>query len=523
VTDIHHGAEASTVAIIGAGFGGICMGIKLRRAGIPFVIFEKASRAGGVWRDNVYPGAACDIPSHLYSFSFEPSFGWSRTYGRAVEIQRYIDNCARKYGVLEHIRFNSEVAGMEFDPGRGRWRIDLCDGGACDARFVVAATGQLSRPVEPRIAGLETFPGKLFHSASWDHDYDLAGKTVAVIGSGASAIQFVPEIAPKVGKLHLFQRSAPYVLPKPDRPYTRFEKHLYRRLPIALAANRARFYLYHESRVVPMTKGRGLGLMRGMFMRNLRRQVDDPALRARLVPHYPIGCKRVLISNDWYPAITRPNVEVISAGLKEIRGVKVSGFDQPNNPDDSPAKRAGIEVGDVIIGVNGQPVDHVSALQRAIRGFKPGQTVSLDVMRFGDKKTLNVKLGEPPADTVSDIAAANDDRREPVSSTNERSYDKLGISVQPVPTDLIRTAKVGDRWSHGLLVSDVSPSGPAYRELSEGTSIIVRVLYPEKKDINSIKDFEDVVSKLKRGDLITLLVYDVRPPGVTSSITLKAQ
>jgi S1-C subfamily serine protease len=149
--------------------------------------------------------------------------------------------------------------------------------------------------------------------------------------------------------------------------------------------------------------------------------------------------------------------------------------------------------------------------------------VSLDVMRFGDKKTLNVKLGEPPADTVSDIAAANDDRREPVSSTNERSYDKLGISVQPVPTDLIRTAKVGDRWSHGLLVSDVSPSGPAYRELSEGTSIIVRVLYPEKKDINSIKDFEDVVSKLKRGDLITLLVYDVRPPGVTSSITLKAQ
>ena len=211
------------------------------------------------------------------------------------------------------------------------------------------------------------------------------------------------------------------------------------------------------------------------------------------------------------------------AGLKEIRGVKVSGFDQPNNPEDSPAKRAGIEVGDVIVGVNGQPVDHVSALQRVIRGFKPGQTVSLDVMRFGDKKTFNVKLGEPPADTVSDIAAANDDRREPVSSTNERNYDKLGISVQPVPSDLIRTAKVSDRWSHGLLVSDVSPSGPAYRELSEGTSIIVRVLYPEKKDINSIKDFEDVVSKLKHGDLITLLVYDVRPPGVTSSITLKAQ
>jgi cation diffusion facilitator CzcD-associated flavoprotein CzcO len=378
VTDIHHGAEASTVAIIGAGFGGICMGIKLRRAGIPFVIFEKASRAGGVWRDNVYPGAACDIPSHLYSFSFEPSFGWSRTYGRAVEIQRYIDNCARKYGVLEHIRFNSEVAGMEFDPGRGRWRIDLCDGGACDARFVVAATGQLSRPVEPRIAGLETFPGKLFHSARWDHDYDLAGKTVAVIGSGASAIQFVPEIAPKVGKLHLFQRSAPYVLPKPDRPYTRFEKHLYRRLPIALAANRARFYLYHESRVVPMTKGRGLGLMRGMFMRNLRRQVDDPALRARLVPHYPIGCKRVLISNDWYPAITRPNVEVISAGLKEIRGSRVVGTDGTEREVDAVIFGTGFAATDFLAPMQITGVEHVDLQQAWHQGAQAylGMTVS---------------------------------------------------------------------------------------------------------------------------------------------------
>jgi serine protease Do len=210
------------------------------------------------------------------------------------------------------------------------------------------------------------------------------------------------------------------------------------------------------------------------------------------------------------------------AGLKEIRGVKVSGFDPADDPESSPAKRGGVEVGDVIVAVNGQQVDHVSALQRVIRNFKPGQTVSLDVMRFGDKKTLNVKLGEPPADKTSDIAAANDDSREPVATGNERSYDKLGISVQPVPTDVARNAQLSDQWRRGLLVTDVSPTGPAYRELSEGSSIIVRVLYPQKRDIRSAADFEDVVSKLKKGDLITLLVYDVRAQG-TTSITLKAQ
>jgi serine protease Do len=211
------------------------------------------------------------------------------------------------------------------------------------------------------------------------------------------------------------------------------------------------------------------------------------------------------------------------AGLKEIRGVKVSGFDPADKPESSPAKRGGVEVGDVIVAVNGQPVDRVSTLQRVIRGFKPGQTVSLDVMRFGDKKTLNVKLGEPPAESSEDIASAADNGREPTAATNERSYDKLGISVQAVPTDLAHTAQLSDQWRHGLLVTDVSPTGPAYRELIEGTSIIESVLYPEKREIRSAKDFEDVVSKLKKGDLITLLVYDVRPPGATTTVTLRAQ
>jgi serine protease Do len=210
------------------------------------------------------------------------------------------------------------------------------------------------------------------------------------------------------------------------------------------------------------------------------------------------------------------------AGLKDIHGVKVSGFDPSDNPDASPAKRAGAEVGDVIVGVNGQAIDRVSTLQRVIRNFKPGQTVSLDVMRFGDKKTLNVKLGEPPADRTSDVASANDDSRQPAAGGGERSYDKLGISVQSVPTELATQARLNDQWRRGLLVTDISPTGPAYRELNENSSIIVSVLFPQKKEIRAPSDFEDIVSKLKRGDLITLLVYDVRGQG-TASVTLKAQ
>jgi len=210
------------------------------------------------------------------------------------------------------------------------------------------------------------------------------------------------------------------------------------------------------------------------------------------------------------------------AGLKDIHGVKVAGFDPPTDPDSSPAKRAGVEPGDVIVAVNGQAIDRVSTLQRVIRNFKPGQTVSLEVMRFGDKKTLNVKLGEPPADRGSDIASANDDSRQPASRGNERSYDKLGISVQSVPTELATQTKLSDQWRRGLLVTDISPSGPAYHELNENSSIIVSVLYPKKREIRSAADLEDVVSSLKRGDLITLLVYDVRAQG-TTSVTLRAQ
>ncbi|GLZ49162.1 flavin-binding monooxygenase [Actinomycetospora sp. NBRC 106375] len=316
-----------TVAIIGAGFAGVCLGIKLSRAGIPFVVLEKASAVGGVWRDNVYPGAACDVPSHLYSYSFEPSHDWSRAFGQAGEIRSYIETCARKYGVLDHVRYDSEVTAASFDEHRGRWRVTVADGTEVESRFLVPATGQLSLPAEPSVPGLDSFEGTAFHSARWDHDVDLTRKRIAVIGSGASAIQFVPQIVGEVDRLSLFQRSAPYVLPKPDRPYSPLEKYVYRNFPATLATSRTRKYLYYEARVIPMTKGRGLRLIRGLFRRHLRKHVPDPQLRRRLTPTYPLGCKRVLISNDWYPAITRPNVEVLSTGLAEVRPHAVVGAD----------------------------------------------------------------------------------------------------------------------------------------------------------------------------------------------------
>ncbi|MDH4581340.1 NAD(P)/FAD-dependent oxidoreductase [Pseudomonas sp. BN415] len=308
------------VLIIGAGFGGLGLAIQLQKAGIQdFLILEKGSEVGGTWRDNSYPGAACDVPSHLYSFSFEPKTDWSRKYAPQAEIFAYQRHCADKYGLHRHIRFGCEVAGAEFDEASGTWQVQTCTGERFHARALVSACGQLNRPAWPRISGLDGFKGELFHSAGWNHGYPLEGKRVAVIGTGASAIQFVPQIAPKVAQLTLFQRSAAYVIPKPDRAYQPWELALMRRLPGLQKVDRMLKYIQHESRVLafsvfpPLMK-----LMQFRFRRHLARGITDPGLRQRLVPDYPLGCKRILISNDFYPALARSNVEVINTGIREV-------------------------------------------------------------------------------------------------------------------------------------------------------------------------------------------------------------
>lgn len=308
------------IAIIGTGFGGLGLAIRLKQAGFEqFTLFEKAVDVGGVWRDNTYPGAACDVPSHLYSFSFEQELGWKNRYGTSKEIYQYLRHCADKYDLRPHVQFNTEIASAEFDALQGVWHIQSTSGEQFEAEFLVGAVGQLNRPAYPKLKGIENFKGKAFHSARWDHDYDLTGKRVAVIGTGASAIQFVPEIAKQVAHLDVYQRSAPYVIPKPDRVYQPLEKKAFRKLPILQSLDRALQYGHHEIRLLAFTTSLNeMPLVEYLFQRHIRKVVKDGKLRHRLMPDYPIGCKRILISNQWYETLTQPHVDVINTGIQEI-------------------------------------------------------------------------------------------------------------------------------------------------------------------------------------------------------------
>ncbi|HEX2316273.1 MAG TPA: NAD(P)/FAD-dependent oxidoreductase [Thermomonospora sp.] len=319
--------SAYEVAIIGAGFGGIGMAIRLRQAGLhDLVILEKAGEPGGTWRDNTYPGAGCDVPSHLYSFSFEPRTGWSRRYAEQPEILDYLRHCVRKYGIAPQLRCGTEVTEARFDEDAGLWRISTTRGDLT-ARALVSACGQLNRPALPDLPGRDAFGGVAFHSARWDHTADLDGRRIAVIGTGASAIQFVPWLAERAARLHVFQRSAPYVIRKPDREYTPLGNTLQRVVPGLYPLSRAALYALHEARALGFVRYPALmGPMERRFHRDLRRQVADPALRKALTPGYPMGCKRVLISNAYYPALTRPNVELVTDAVTEItpRGVRTA-------------------------------------------------------------------------------------------------------------------------------------------------------------------------------------------------------
>ena len=308
------------VAIIGAGFSGLCMAIRLRREGIEdFVVLERADEVGGTWRDNTYPGCQCDIPSALYSFSFAPNPDWSRFYPLQSEIRDYLRRVARDFGVMPSIRFGHEVLGADWDEGAGHWRLET-SGGSLTADVLVGGTGGLSSPSVPAIPGLETFEGTAFHSAAWDHDHDLAGERVAVIGTGASAIQFVPEIQPRVGRLHLFQRTPAWVLPDMDRPVTARERRLFRRYPVTQRALRAGIYLMQEATVLGTIVNRRLvKFIEASGRRHLRAQVPDPELRAKLTPTYTLGCKRITLSNTYYPALCQPNVELVTDPIREVR------------------------------------------------------------------------------------------------------------------------------------------------------------------------------------------------------------
>ncbi len=325
------------VLIIGTGFGGLGMAILLQRAGLnSFVILEKAGSVGGTWRENTYPGAACDVQSHLYSFSFEPKNDWSRRFPPQAEIRDYLEHCAAKNQLASHIHFNTEVASADFDAATGRWCVTTTDAKVFYARIVVAACGQLSRPAIPKLPGMDSFAGKSFHSAHWDHDYDLNGKTVAVIGTGASAIQFVPAIVPRVKQLRLFQRSGAWVIPKPDRAFSRLELSLLRTVPMTRLLYRAWIYCRNEVNFLGF-KYIGWAL-EGYALRsrlNAFLKIRDKTKRKAMIPDYKIGCKRVLLSDDWFPAIDRDHVEVITQDIDHVEPQGIVTRDGQHHPVDT--------------------------------------------------------------------------------------------------------------------------------------------------------------------------------------------
>ena len=306
------------IAIVGGGFGGIGTAIRLKQRGWEdFVILERASDLGGTWRDNDYPGCACDVQSHLYSFSFAPYGGWSRTFSPQGEIWAYLRECASRFGIAPHFRFGHEVTGARWNDGAARWDIET-SGGRMSAAILVLANGPLSDPVIPDIPGLGSFEGVTFHSPRWRHDVELAGKSVAVIGTGASAIQFVPRIQPLVKRLHLFQRTPPWIMPRRDREIPSWRRRLYATVPGLQAMVRGGIYVTREAMGIPFRHPAVAEVVQHLAIRHLQRSVRDPVLRAKLTPSYTIGCKRILISDDFLPSLEQPNVELVTAGVAGV-------------------------------------------------------------------------------------------------------------------------------------------------------------------------------------------------------------
>ncbi|MEU6844487.1 NAD(P)/FAD-dependent oxidoreductase [Streptomyces sp. NPDC046716] len=353
--------EHVRVAVIGSGFGGLGAAVRLRREGITdFVVLERASTVGGTWRDNSYPGCACDVPSHLYSFSFAPNPDWPRTFSGQERIQEYLEGVADTFRLRPHIRFDSEVKQARWDSEKLWWEVETAQG-VITADVVVSATGPLSDPKIPEIKGLDSFPGKVFHSARWDHDYDLRGKRVAMIGTGASAIQIVPAVQKEVGRLTLFQRTPPWVMPRADRAISRAERWLHRQLPFTTQARRGLLWGIRELQVQAFTKRPNeLGMVEQLAKRNMHRAVKDPALRAKLTPDYRIGCKRILLSNAYYPALAQPNVDVVASGLSEIRGNTLVAADGTEAEVDAIVFGTGFHVTDMPIAERVVGADGVS-------------------------------------------------------------------------------------------------------------------------------------------------------------------
>ncbi|MEU1548255.1 NAD(P)/FAD-dependent oxidoreductase [Nocardia sp. NPDC005745] len=351
--------------IIGSGFAGLGLAIRLTQQGRnDFLVLERGSDVGGTWRDNTYPGAACDVPSHLYSYSFALNPDWSRSFSKQGEIQQYIRDVSERYDVRDKHVFDCDVTSARWNTETALWEIESSKG-SFTADTVVSAVGALCEPALPDIKGINDFEGEIFHSARWNHDADLTGKRVAIIGTGASAIQIVPAIAAKVGHLDVYQRTAPWLLPRLDRPYTKAERLAFKHVPGLQRLSRAAIYAARETQVVGLAKVPALmQLFEAIAKAKLRYEIRDPQLRAKVTPNFRIGCKRMLISNDYYPALARPNVDVVTDGIAEVRANSIVTEDGTEREIDALIVATGFHVTDsptyeTIFGRDGRTLSEV--------------------------------------------------------------------------------------------------------------------------------------------------------------------
>ncbi len=347
-----HDADArhAHIIIVGTGFAGLGMAIKLKQQGSnDFLLLERGDDVGGTWRDNTYPGCACDVPSQLYSFSFALNPGWSRTYSSQREIWAYLRDCAARYGILPHIRSQHAVRAAAWDDATNRWRITT-NQGDYTADILILGQGPLSEPAKPAIPGIENFAGTLFHSAQWDHAHDLHGERVAVIGTGASAIQIVPQIQPQVSQLLLLQRTPPWIVPRLDRAVPAWRQRMYRAVPLTQRLTRTLVYWQRELGALGLVyRPKLMQSAARIAQRHLAAQVPNADLRAKLTPHYTMGCKRILVSDDFYPAVSQPNVTVETAGIREVRPHSIITSDGREHAVDTIIYATGFHVTDMPI------------------------------------------------------------------------------------------------------------------------------------------------------------------------------
>jgi len=440
------------VLIVGSGFSGLGLAIRLSQQGVgDYLVLERGGDVGGTWRDNTYPGAACDVPSQLYSYSFALNPNWSRSFSRQPEIQRYIQGVADRYGVRDKHIFDCEMTGAQWNAAAARWEVRTSRG-AFTADILVSAVGALCEPNLPDIKGINDFRGEIFHSARWDHEADLTGKRVAVIGTGASAIQIVPSIAPQVAHLDLYQRTAPWLLPRMDRAYSRPERLAFKYVPGVQKLSRAAIYAGRETQVVGLAKFPPAMLALETIARaKLRREVRDPQLRRKVTPNFRIGCKRMLISNDYYPALGRENVDVVTDGIAEIRAGSIVTAGGAEREVDAIVVATGFHVTDspayeTITGRDGRTLAEVFS-ESGQQGYKGSAIANYPNMFFllgpnvGLGHTSMVYMIESQINYIADAIATVDGRGLRTVEVRQDVQDTFNRALQ--------TKLDGSVWSTG--------------------------------------------------------------------------